>query len=66
MRRPALVVLVLAVLLTGAPAVARAGVATPPAGPAALAGIRTPGTAWEHDPATGRLTVTADDTVRGS
>ncbi|MFI7250673.1 S1 family peptidase [Micromonospora chalcea] len=66
MRRPALVVLVLAALLAGAPAVARAGVTTPPGGAAVLAGLRTPGTAWGHDPATGRLTVTADDTVRGS
>ncbi|MEU8316015.1 S1 family peptidase [Micromonospora sp. NPDC048887] len=64
MRRPALVVLVLTALLGGAPAVARAGTAPPPA-PAALTAIRTPGTAWGHDPATGRLTVTADDTVRG-
>ncbi|MEU8071334.1 MULTISPECIES: S1 family peptidase [unclassified Micromonospora] len=64
MRRPALVVLVLTVLLAGAPAAARAGTAPPPV-PAALAAIRTPGTAWGHDPATGRLTVAADDTVRG-
>ena len=45
MRRPALVVLVLTALLAGTPAVARAGAAAPPPDPAALAGIRTPGTA---------------------
>ncbi|WFE35811.1 S1 family peptidase [Micromonospora sp. WMMD975] len=59
MRRPSLVVLVLAALLAATPAAARAGAAP-------LTELRTAGTAWGHDPATGRLTVTVDDTVRGS
>ncbi|MEV0005456.1 S1 family peptidase [Micromonospora sp. NPDC050980] len=65
MRRPSLVFLTLAALLAVTPAAARAGAAPPPA-PATLAGVRTAGTAWGHDPATGRLTVTVDDTVRGA
>ncbi|MFI2713320.1 S1 family peptidase [Micromonospora sp. NPDC018662] len=65
MRRPSLVVLVLTALLAATPAAARAATATPPAS-AALAEVSTAGTAWGHDPATGRLTVTVDDTVRGA
>ncbi|MFG1673420.1 S1 family peptidase [Micromonospora sp. NPDC049282] len=65
MRRPSLVFLALAALLAVTPAAARAGAAPQPA-PAALAEVRTAGTAWGHDPATGRLTVTVDDTVRGA
>ncbi|WFE40479.1 S1 family peptidase [Micromonospora sp. WMMD998] len=62
MRRPSLVVLVLAALLAATPAAAPAG-AAPRSAP--LTELRTAGTAWGHDPATGRLTVTVDDTVRG-
>ncbi|WP_089154117.1 S1 family peptidase [Micromonospora sp. NBS 11-29] len=65
MRRPSLVALALAALLAATPAAARAGTAPPPA-PATLAELRTAGTAWGHDPGTGRLTVTVDDTVRGA
>lgn len=65
MRRPSLVFLALAALLAVTPAAARAGAAGQPA-PPALAEVRTAGTAWGHDPATGRLTVTVDDTVRGA
>ncbi|RLQ00503.1 S1 family peptidase [Micromonospora sp. CV4] len=70
MRRSPLVALVLTALLLVAPGAAqaavpdRAGPAAPAADPAAvLTGVRTPGTAWGHDPATGRMTLTVDDTV---
>ncbi|MFI6255797.1 S1 family peptidase [Micromonospora zamorensis] len=68
MRRSPLVALVLTVLLLVAPGAAQAAVpdraAAPAAEPAAvLAGVRTAGTAWGVDPATGRMTLTADDTV---
>ncbi|MGI5520513.1 S1 family peptidase [Micromonospora sp. CA-259024] len=68
MRRSPLVALVLTVLLLVAPGAARAAApdrAAPPAtDPAAvLAGVRTAGTAWGLDPATGRMTLTVDDTV---
>ncbi|GHJ16851.1 MULTISPECIES: S1 family peptidase [unclassified Micromonospora] len=66
MRRPSLVVLVLTALLAATPAAARAAATTPPPAPSTLAEARTVGTAWGHDPATGRLTVTVDDTVRGA
>ncbi|MET0418690.1 MAG: S1 family peptidase [Actinoplanes sp.] len=65
MRRAPLVALVLTTLLLVAPGAAQAGVpgraAADPA--AVLAGVRTPGTAWGLDPATGRMTLTVDDTV---
>ncbi|MDG4757667.1 S1 family peptidase [Micromonospora sp. WMMD710] len=65
MRRSPLVALVLTVLLLVAPGAAQAAVpdrAT--ADPAAvLAGVRTAGTAWGLDSATGRMTLTVDDTV---
>ncbi|MBQ0900986.1 S1 family peptidase [Micromonospora sp. U21] len=70
MRRSPLVALVLTALLLVAPGAAQAAVpdraasAAPAADPAAaLAGVRTPGTAWGHDPATGRMTLTVGDTV---
>ena len=68
MRRSPLVALVLTVLLLVAPGAAQAAVpdraAAPAADPAAvLAGVRTAGTAWGLDPATGRMTLTVDDTV---
>ncbi|MET8308504.1 S1 family peptidase [Micromonospora sp. NPDC005173] len=69
MRRSPLVALVLTALLLVAPGAAQAAVpdraapAASVADPAALAGVRTPGTAWGLDPATGRLTITVDDTV---
>ncbi|MET8547652.1 S1 family peptidase [Micromonospora zamorensis] len=68
MRRSPLVALVLTVLLLVAPGAAQAAVperaAALAADPAAvLAGVRTAGTAWGLDPATGRMTLTVDDTV---
>ncbi|MCG5468115.1 S1 family peptidase [Micromonospora sp. LAH09] len=68
MRRSPLVALVLTVLLLVAPGAAQAAapdrVAAPAVDPAAvLAGVRTAGTAWGVDPATGRMTLTVDDTV---
>ncbi|MET7707639.1 S1 family peptidase [Micromonospora sp. NPDC005413] len=68
MRRSPLVALVLTILLLVAPGAAQAAVpdrAAPPAtAPAAvLAGVRTAGTAWGLDPATGRMTLSVDDTV---
>lgn len=70
MRRLPIVALVLATLLLGGPPAAHAAAPAPApaAGDAAtaLAGIRTPGTAWGVDPATGRQTVTIDDTVTGT
>ncbi|MGC4878266.1 S1 family peptidase [Micromonospora sp. DT43] len=65
MRRSPLVALVLTALLLVAPGAAQAAVpdraAADPA--AVLSGVRTPGTALGLDPATGRTTVTVDDTV---
>ncbi|WP_433549980.1 S1 family peptidase [Micromonospora zamorensis] len=68
MRRSPLVALVLTVLLLVAPGAAQAAVPDRAAAPAAdptavLAGVRTAGTAWGLDPATGRMTLTVDDTV---
>lgn len=68
MRRSPLAALVLTILLLVAPGAAQAAVpdraATPAADPAALlTGVRTAGTAWGLDPATGRMTLTVDDTV---
>ncbi|MGK5741017.1 S1 family peptidase [Micromonospora sp. URMC 103] len=69
MRRSPLVALVLTALLLGSPGVAHAR--PDPAGQsrtdptAVLAQVRTAGTAWGFDPATGRMTLTADDTVTG-
>ncbi|MFI7281465.1 S1 family peptidase [Micromonospora chersina] len=63
--RRSLAVLALTALLAGVPTAARAGTAPEP-GPAGLAGVRTPGTAWGVDPAAGRLTLTVDDTVTGA
>ncbi|WP_433308211.1 S1 family peptidase [Micromonospora sp. CA-269861] len=68
MRRYPLAALALTILLLVAPGAAQAAVpdrvAAPAAGPAALlTGVRTPGTAWGLDPATGRMTLTVDDTV---
>ncbi|WP_410817497.1 S1 family peptidase [Micromonospora sp. 050-3] len=68
MRRSPLAALVLTILLLVAPGAAQAAVpdraAAPAADPAALlTGVRTPGAAWGLDPATGRMTLTVDDTV---
>ncbi|WP_444947211.1 S1 family peptidase [Micromonospora ureilytica] len=68
MRRSPLAALVLTILLLAAPGAAQAAVpdraAAPAADPAALlTGVRTAGTAWGLDPATGRMTLTVDDTV---
>ncbi|MEU7918743.1 S1 family peptidase [Micromonospora zamorensis] len=65
MRRSPLVALVLTVLLLVAPGAAQAAVPDRAvADPAAvLAGVRTAGIAWGLDPATGRMTLTVDDTV---
>ncbi|CCH19161.1 S1 family peptidase [Micromonospora lupini] len=65
MRRSPHVALVLTALLLVAPGAAQAAVpdraAADPA--AVLSEVRTPGAAWGLDPATGRMTVTVDDTV---
>ncbi|MFE9188318.1 S1 family peptidase [Micromonospora sp. NPDC007208] len=71
MRRSPLAALVLTVLLLVAPGAAQAAVpdraAAPAADPAALlTGVRTAGAAWGLDPATGRMTLTVDDTVAPS
>ncbi|WCN78997.1 S1 family peptidase [Micromonospora sp. LH3U1] len=68
MRRSPLAALVLTILLLVAPGAAQAAVPDRAAAPAAdaaavLAGVRTAGTAWGLDPATGRMTLTVDDTV---
>ncbi|WP_410809506.1 S1 family peptidase [Micromonospora sp. 067-2] len=70
MRRSPLVALVLTTFLLVVPGVAqaavpeRSGPVPQVADPAvALAGVRTAGTAWGLDPATGRMTITVDDTV---
>ncbi|WP_030491431.1 S1 family peptidase [Micromonospora chokoriensis] len=65
MRRFPLIALVLTALLLVAPGAAQAAVPDrASADPAAvLAGVRTAGTAWGLDPATGRMTLTVDDTV---
>ncbi|MGW4499892.1 S1 family peptidase [Micromonospora sp. NPDC004336] len=60
MRRFPLALLLLAALLLGLPAPAHAD---PDRAAAALAAVRTAGTAWGLDPATGRMTLTVDDTV---
>ncbi|WP_328852454.1 S1 family peptidase [Micromonospora globbae] len=73
MRRLPLVVLVLTALLVGTPAAAQArpdpaaAQARPDPAAAAriLAEIHTAGTTWGLDPATGRMTLTVDDTVTG-
>ncbi|KAB1914487.1 S1 family peptidase [Micromonospora sp. AMSO31t] len=62
--RRSLAVLALAALLAGTPTAARAGVAPEPT-PTGLAAVRTAGTAWGLDPASGRMTLTVDDTVTG-
>ncbi|WP_434739823.1 S1 family peptidase [Micromonospora sp. SH-82] len=67
MRRNPIVTLATLVLLLVAPV--GTAHAQPPSAPdpasaaTALAAIRTPGTAWGLDPATGRMTLTVDDTV---
>ncbi|MEU8179350.1 S1 family peptidase [Micromonospora sp. NPDC049044] len=71
MRRSPLVALALTILLLVAPGAAQAAVADRSAAPAAdpvalLTGVRTAGTAWGLDPATGRMTLTVDDTVAAS
>ncbi|MET8358575.1 S1 family peptidase [Micromonospora sp. NPDC005171] len=68
MRRSPLIALVLTALLLIAPGAAQAAVPDQAAAPAAdqaatLTGVRTAGTAWGLDPATGRMTLTVDDTV---
>ncbi|MGV9213768.1 S1 family peptidase [Micromonospora sp. RB23] len=65
MRRPPLVALVLTALLLVAPGAAQAALPDRAASDVVgvLSGVRTPGIAWGVDPATGRMTVTADDTV---
>ncbi|MFE9201886.1 S1 family peptidase [Micromonospora sp. NPDC007230] len=65
MRRLPLVALVLAALLVGTPAAAQARPG-PDRATAVLAEMRTPGTAWVLDPATGRMTLTVDGTVTGA
>ncbi|SCG58425.1 S1 family peptidase [Micromonospora halophytica] len=62
MRRLPLVVLALVLLLPATPAAAHGGV-TATAGPHALSAVRTAGTAWGFDPATGRTTLTVDESV---
>ncbi|MGW5558950.1 S1 family peptidase [Micromonospora sp. NPDC003944] len=71
MRRSPLVALVLTILLLVAPGAVQAAVPDRAAVPALdpvtlLTGVRTPGTAWGLDPATGRMTLTVDDTVASS
>ncbi|MFF0152757.1 S1 family peptidase [Micromonospora sp. NPDC005203] len=67
MRRSPLVALVLTILLLGTPSTARGAVPDRAADAAAvLVGVRTAGTAWGLDPATGRMTLTVDDTVAPS
>lgn len=64
MRRPFHLVVAAVAMLAAATASASPAVAAP--GPSTLAlsaAARTPGTAWTVDPATGRMTVTLDDTV---
>ncbi|MEU4775081.1 S1 family peptidase [Micromonospora sp. NPDC023644] len=65
MRRLPLALLLLAALLLGLPAPAHAAPDQADAAHAAatLAQVRTAGTAWGLDPATGRMTLTVDDTV---
>ncbi|SCL26358.1 S1 family peptidase [Micromonospora inyonensis] len=65
MRRSPFPALLAAVLLLAAPAAAHArpAVGDPAWAAAVLAGVRTAGTAWGHEPATGRMTLTVDDTV---
>ncbi|MFY1615696.1 S1 family peptidase [Micromonospora sp. WMMD736] len=65
MRRTPLVALVLTALLLVAPGAAQAALSDRAAPDAAgvLSGVRTPGVAWGVDPASGRMTVTVDDTV---
>ncbi|SCL49027.1 Alpha-lytic protease prodomain-containing protein [Micromonospora citrea] len=63
MRRLSLALLLLAALLLGLPAPAHADRADPDRAAVALAAVRTAGTAWGLDPATGRMTLTVDDTV---
>ncbi|XTZ15492.1 S1 family peptidase [Micromonospora echinospora] len=68
MRRSRFPVLLAAVLLLAAPTAAHARPAAPDAveparAAAVLAEVRTVGTAWGLDPATGRMTLTFDDTV---
>ncbi|WP_433112064.1 S1 family peptidase [Micromonospora sp. CA-246542] len=65
MRRSPFVALVLTALLLAAPGAAQAAPPDRAAPDAAgdLSGVRTPGTAWGLDPASGRMTVTVDDTV---
>ncbi|MFI6230362.1 S1 family peptidase [Micromonospora echinospora] len=68
MRRSPFPVLLAAVLLLAAPTAAHARPAAPDAveparAAAVLAEVRTAGTAWGLDPATGRMTLTVDDTV---
>ncbi|MFY1691934.1 S1 family peptidase [Plantactinospora sp. WMMB782] len=55
-------VLVLAVVLPATPAAAHPE-RSAAAGPATVAEVRTAGTAWGTDPATGRTTLTVDDSV---
>ncbi|RKN41092.1 S1 family peptidase [Micromonospora endolithica] len=62
MRRLPLVALTLALLLPAAPAAAHHRTGTAP-DPTALAAVTTAGTAWGLDPATGRTTLTADESV---
>ncbi|MFI6236366.1 S1 family peptidase [Micromonospora sp. NPDC050784] len=71
MRRSPLTALALTILLLVAPGAAQAAVperaaATAVDAAATLAGVRTAGTAWGLDPATGRMTLTVDDTVTPS
>ncbi|WP_329102079.1 S1 family peptidase [Micromonospora sp. NBC_01699] len=68
MRRSPFLALLAVVLLLGAPTAAQARTAAPDAADpvraaAALADVRTAGTVWGLDPATGRMTLTVDDTV---
>ncbi|MFD2764905.1 S1 family peptidase [Micromonospora eburnea] len=65
MRLLPLAALVLTAVLTGTPAAAHAR-PDPERASVALAEVRTPGTAWGFDPASGRMTLTVDDTVAGT
>ncbi|MFD0974168.1 S1 family peptidase [Plantactinospora endophytica] len=62
MRLVPVLVFTLAVLLPAAPAAAQQRGGAPP-GPATVAEVRTAGTAWGVDPATGRTTLTVDESV---
>ncbi|MEV4492492.1 S1 family peptidase [Micromonospora coxensis] len=65
MRRLPSLVLALALLVPAAPAAAHDGATAAPVAPT-LSAVRTAGTAWGPDPATGRTTLTIDESVTES